>query len=256
MILSATAALAALRLQDAGDWAFLIAGIAVVAFTTSSALKTLVVTRDVRSVVTQVVGVSVRTSIMWVARRSKDYERRDRINAWVAPLLLIGLLCSWLILYLIGYSLIIQADSEVGFSNSIRQSGSSLFTLGFAASHTEQLTLVDFVAAATGPIIIGLLVGYLPALYAAYNRREVDVAVLHARAGEPNWGPEILARHATVYPDASLDALWASWERWAADVGESHSTYRILIHTRSARPNRPLVARFQSHASWPWPLRW
>ena len=59
-----------------------------------------------------------------------------------------------------------------------------------------------------------------------------------ARAGEPNWGPELLARHAMVGMVPQLYDLWPLWERWAAEVGESHTNFPVLIQMRSARPNR------------------
>jgi hypothetical protein len=97
---------------------------------------------------------------------------------------------------------------------------------------------VDFVAAMVGPIVIGLQIGYLPALYAAYNRREAEVTMLDSRAGEPNWGPEILARHASIASLENLSDLFRGWERWAADVSESHSNYPVLISFRSQEPTR------------------
>jgi hypothetical protein len=82
------------------------------------------------------------------------------------------------------------------------------------------------------------MVGYLPSIYASYNRREVAVALLYARGGEPNWGPEIIGRHAIVNSVEELATLWNDWERWAADVAESHVNYPVLIHVRSAQPMR------------------
>ena len=220
------------------DWIFLIAGLAFVFAAASSVMRTLVITRGSRSLVTKLVGGATRTSFRAVARRFKNYYVRDRINTWLAPMDLMFFLFAWLILFLFGFAFILRSDDHNDLVGALREAGSSLFTLGFATSNQTQLTLVDFIAAATGPIVIGLLIGYLPAHYAAYNRREVDVAVLHARAGEPNWGPEILARHAMIDAGETLNVLWTQWERWSADVSESHTTYQMLIHTRSARPNR------------------
>ena len=97
---------------------------------------------------------------------------------------------------------------------------------------------MDFAAALTGPVVIGLQIGYLPALYAAYNRREAEVTLLDSRAGEPNWGPEILARHSSITAVDNLKDLYRDWERWAADVSESHSNYPVLIFLRSQEASR------------------
>jgi len=220
------------------DWLSLIAGISIVAATASSVLRTLVATRGLSSAIAFSAARTVRFILVTIARRTSDYYKRDWIQTWIAPLAIVAMLGTWLFLFLVGYALILNADASIGLGNAIREAGSSLFTLGFATTDRAQLTAVDFFAAATGPIVIGLMIGYLPSLYASYNRREVDVALLNARAGEPNWGPEVLFRHAVVDNLDQLPTLWQAWERWAADVAESHSAYQTLIFMRSARPQR------------------
>ena len=69
-----------------------------------------------------------------------------------------------------------------------------MFTLGFAYTPSAAPTVIDVVAAATGVVVVALQVGYLPTLYAAFNRRETEVTLLLARAGSPPWGPELLLR--------------------------------------------------------------
>ena len=119
--------------------------------------------------------------------------------------------------------------------------GSSLFTLGFAVPAGTAPAVIVFLAAATGLVIIALQIAYLPTLYAAFNRRETAVALLNARGGFPSWGPELLAR--THYGLGSgmstldtMPGLYAQWERWAADVAESHTTYQQLVRFRSPQP--------------------
>jgi hypothetical protein len=57
----------------------------------------------------------------------------------------------------------------------------------------------------------------------------------------PSWGPELLARtHYALGSGAStintLPDLYDQWERWAADIGESHTTYLPLVRFRSPKP--------------------
>jgi len=57
----------------------------------------------------------------------------------------------------------------------------------------------------------------------------------------PSWGPELLSRthYALGSGVSTLDTLpdlYAQWERWAADVAESHTTYLPLVRFRSPRP--------------------
>ena len=84
--------------------------------------------------------------------------------------------------------------------------------------------------------MITLQIAYLPALYAAYNRRETLITLLTSRAGEPAWGPEILVRHQLVGIIDALPDFYASWEQWSAEVSESHTTYPALLLFRSPDP--------------------
>ncbi len=216
----------------------LLAGLVVLVGTTSSVLRNLVVPRRLRSKLTRMVSRVVAAPFRAVAYRSSVYENRDRLLAWAAPITLLAILVTWLLLYMLGYGLLIYASSDLSWSVALREAGSSVFTLGFASTDRGRLTAIDFAAAMTGPIVIGLQVGYLPALYGAYNRREAEVTMLDSRAGEPNWGPEILARHAAVGSLDNLSELYRGWERWAADVSESHSNYPVLIFFRSQQASR------------------
>ena len=233
-------------LNSVSDVLFYVLGVALVVGTASSVVRTLIVTRGINSIIARVLAATPRMVVRTISRQFSSYIRRDSILSWTAPLSILTMLLGWLVLFWLGYTCIVFAASELSFWTAARQSGSSLFTLGFAASGQGELTFVDFVAAATGPIVIGLMIGYLPTLYSAYNRRELSVALLRARAGEPNWGPELLARHSKIGSTQTLEDLWASWEQWAADVSESHATYPILIYTRSSHAYRNWVVALLS----------
>lgn len=213
-------------------------GAVVVVATTSSVLRTLVVPRGLRSRLTSAVTAVCLGLARTLARPVRRYETRDRVLAYAAPLSVVVLFLAWLASYLVGYALILHGLSGLPATVSLREAGSSLFTLGFASTDRGRLTFVDFLAAVTGPAVTSLLIGYLATVYAAYQRRETDVTMLESRAGEPNWGPEILARHAAASTVGNLEDLWAGWERWAADVSESHTNYPVLLHVRSSRPLR------------------
>ncbi len=215
-----------------------VVGLGIVLSVGSSILRTLVVPRGVRSKLSALVLRVTLALFRMVARRTTTYEARDAVLAYAAPVSLIVTLMSWLALLFVGFAFLLFSFSPLDWAASFREAGSSLFTLGFASTDRGQLTVVDFIAAATGPVVVGLLVGYLPSIYASYNRREVDVALLHSRAGEPNWGPEILVRHAIINSTDEMLTLFRGWERWAADIAESHVNYPVLIHVRSAQPMR------------------
>jgi hypothetical protein len=218
-----------------------VAGAFVVLGMTSSVLRTLIVPRGLTSWFAHAVIDTTTETFHRLADLTREYEARDRVLAWGAPAGLILLLGGWLAGYFVGYGLLEYAVTGDTLGHGFRAAGSSLFTLGFVPAHETSSYALDFVAAATGPVVIALQIAYLPTLYSAYNRRETDVTLLESRAGEPAWGPELLARHQLI---ASLDALpplYASWERWSADVSESHTSYPMLVHFRSPQPYRSWI---------------
>lgn len=177
--------------------------------------------------------------VYWAVGRSLgSYERRDRILASQPAVYLMLLLGGWLTSSLLGFALLLW-PYEPDLGTALGESGSSLFTLGFDAHHGGGSTAVDFMAAAAGLTVIALQIAYLPSLYGSYNRRETEVTLLAVRAGEPAWGPELLARtrFGIAGTEDDLPAFYARWERWAAEVAETHSSYPVLLRFRSPAAN-------------------
>ena len=141
-------------------------------------------------------------------------------------------------LLLLGYAAMFWAVTGLDIGTAFRETASSMFTLGFATTPTPGATAIDVLAAGSGLGVVALLIGYLPMLYAAFNRRETLVTLLEARAGAPAWGPELLWRHQRIGILDRIPAFYEEWERWAADVAESHSAYFVLPFFRSPDPLR------------------
>jgi hypothetical protein len=216
-----------------------LAGGLLVLTTWWSVMATLVVPRGRISRITRIIVGGLQTPFRMYAARSRDYPRIDAILVFLGPVTLLGLLLGWLLLFFCGFALLFCA-AGANAALALRDAGSSLFTLGFAVPDTGQLG-ISFAAAASGLIVVALLVGYLPALYGAFNRRETLVTVLASRAGVPTWGPEVLVRHQLVGITDSLPELYAQWETFGADVAESHTNYPTLVYFRSPRPLRSWV---------------
>ena len=172
-------------------------------------------------------------------RLVRSWERRDALLA-SQPIATLGLLlATWLAGFVIGFGLLLWLPGG-HLPGALREAGSSLFTLGFAARTGAGPTVVDFLAAASGLVVVALQIAYLPTLYAAYNRRETQVTLFVPRAGAPAWGPELLARAQMANGVDQLTFIYQDWERWSADVAESHSSYPSLLRFRSPEP----------HSSW------
>jgi hypothetical protein len=220
--------------MNAGDVVVLVAGIMVLVGTLVSIIRVLIVPRAGSSLVTYPMRLS-RATFRGAARLSRSFTTADRILAVSEPVALVVLLSTWLLCTLVGFTLVDYAIDHTGLTAAFSQAGSSVFTLGFALSHGAGSRAVDFIAAGTGLVLVALQIAYLPTLYGAYNRRETLVTLLESRAGAPAWGPELLIRHQLVGAVDNLANLFADWERWAADVAESHTSYPSLLYLRSPR---------------------
>jgi hypothetical protein len=216
-------------------------GLLIVLATWSSVLRTLVIPRGLTSRLTAGVTWLVRKTFDVVAGRFDRYETKDAILVGQGPATLVLLLAVWVLCFLGGFLLMFAGAHGTTAYQAFRESGSSVFTLGSGTARTPLATVVEFVAAATGLVVVALQIAYLPTLYAAFNRRETLVTMLQSRAGAPAWGPELLARHQIVATLDNLPAFYAEWERWAADVAESHTNYPVLILFRSPAPLRSWV---------------
>ncbi|HEY3881506.1 MAG TPA: hypothetical protein VGM12_23185 [Trebonia sp.] len=225
----------------AGRWVAAACGILLVLAGWQSVIGTLIVPRPVGSWLTRWADRIVITVYRAGTRRVTDYRRRDRILATQAAAILVTQLAAWLLIFLAGFTLVLWPSHGRGITAALTEAGSSLFTLGFAEPPGTTPDALVFVAAATGMIVVALQVGYLPALYGAFNRRETEVALLVSRAGVPSWGPELLARQfyalgSGVSTLNTLPDLYRDWERWSADIAESHTTYLPLVRFRSPQP--------------------
>jgi len=223
-------------------WLGFAIGVGVALVTAGSAIRTLVVPRGGTSRIALFVGHTiVRRGFLAMAKRFDDYESRDRILSLSAPLSLLANLLAWLLLFWVGFGLMLWPLVDGDLLTALRESGSSMLTLGYAGTPTFGATLVHFAAAVTGLIAVALQIAYLPTIYSAFNRRENLVTLLQSRAGAPAWGPELLARTALVDLRGELPRLYGAWEEWAADVGESHSNYPVLAFFRSPVPLRSWI---------------
>jgi hypothetical protein len=89
---------------------------------------------------------------------------------------------------------------------------------------------------------LALVIGYVPTIYQAFSRREVNITLLDARAGSPPSAVELLRRHASDHGREALHELLRDWERWSAELLESHLSYPVLCYFRSQHDNQNWLA--------------
>src|SRR2546426_938142 len=116
--------------------------------------------------------------------------------------------------------------------------GQSFFTrgLGGVTPMSRVGRGVTVIEAGVGFGFLALVIGYLPVLYQSFSRREVNITLLDARAGSPPSAEELLRGSWSDHEE--LTALLREWERWSAEVLESHLSFPVLSYYRSQHDNQ------------------
>src|SRR5262249_36778125 len=141
---------------------------------------------------------------------------------------LIGLLAVWALGMIVGFAMINWASgSQVkapdfashGFWTDLYLSGTTFFTLGLG-DVTPSSSIARLIIVIEGGLGFGFLaavIGYLPTIYSAFSRREINITLLDARAGSPPSAGELIRRHAADADSrAAVNDLLMEWERWSA----------------------------------------
>jgi hypothetical protein len=218
-----------------------LAGALLILLTIRSVIRTFVLPRMARDQIVQLVFHNVRRIFDLVAGPRAPYETRDRYLAFFAPVALLVLPVINLALLLTGFALIywgLGLDPEA----AVRQSGSALLTLGFQTASNLPTSLLEFTEAAFGLILVALLIAYLPSMYADFTRRETEVNLLGVRAGTPASSVFMLELAHRIGGMERLDWIWERWERWFAELEETHTTLPALAFFRSPRPGQSWVS--------------
>src|ERR1043165_2568561 len=187
-----------------------------------------------------------------LARRRPPSKKRDRYLSFYGPLSLLMLLTVWAVGLILAFAALqwstgarlYAPDAPATFRTYLYMSGVTFFTLGYGDVYPLDTVgrVLAVIEAGTGFGFLAVVIGYLPVLYQAFSRREVSISMLDARAGTPPTAVELLRRHAQAGKLDSLSALLQDWERWAADLLESHLSYPVLCYYRSQHDNQSWLA--------------
>jgi hypothetical protein len=187
-----------------------------------------------------------------LARHIRQSNRREGFLSFYGPLALILLLVLWAGSLIMGFALLhwtcgshlFDPDGPAGFGTDVYMSGTTFFTLGLGdVTPSDALErVVTVIEAGMGFGILALVISYLPILYQAFSRREVNISLLDARAGSPPSAVELLRRYGQSENLSELGTLLQSWEIWAAELMESHLSYPSLAYFRSQHEHQSWVA--------------
>jgi ion channel len=230
--------------------AAIIAGIVVIAGILLDAFETVVLPRRVTRTHRLTAWFYRNTWVPWTraAQRIESAARREAFLGYFGPLSLILLLILWAFGLIFGFALLqygagehLQLSNEpLTFGAVLYHSGETFFTLGYGditpvSSLARALAVLE---AGMGFGFLGVVIGYLPTIYSAFSRREIEISLLDARAGSPPTAAELLIRFGNCPQQAVLDRILKDWEHWAAEVLESHLSYPVLSFFRSQHNNQ------------------
>lgn len=232
-------------------WSALL-GACLVSFILWDAFETIVLSRRVsrRFRITRVFYRSLWTPWRTAAKRMRPGNRRENALTVFGPLSLILLFAFWAAGLVLSFGLLhwslgteLAAPSGgAGFAVDLYMSGTTFFTLGLGdvTPRTPAARTLTVVEAGLGFGFLALVISYLPLISDAFSRREVAISMLDARAGSPPAAGLVLRRWQEGGED--LRALFRDWERWSAEILESHISFPVLAYFRSQHDEQSWVA--------------
>ena len=194
------------------------------------------------------------TWIPWsaVARRMRAGKRRESYLSIYGPFSLLLLFITWAGGLIFGFALLHWAagSAQVSFRETasfwtdLYMSGTTFFTLGLGdiTPHTRAARFITVLESGTGFGFLAVVISYLPVLYGAFSRREVNISLLDARAGSPPTAAELIRRHARGQSLETLGQFLRGWEAWGAELMESHLSFPVLCFFRSQHDNQSWLA--------------
>jgi hypothetical protein len=223
-----------------------VAGLALVLVTAADAVSTLVTTRRRRGRGWPTQVFYRRTWRAWVALGQRvEPELREGFLAVYGPLSLLGLLVTWVVLLVMGWGAVwwglrSAVTGVDGYLDAVYFAGVGFFTVGFGdLVPTGGLArLLVLLEAFMGLVTMALVIGYLPTLYGAYSRREVQLLSLDDMSDEATTPIGFLEACYASGGGQAVAAAFTDWERWCDEVFDSHTAYPMLALFRSRQPGQ------------------
>jgi Ion channel len=236
----------------------LIAGIVCLFGVLLDAFQTIILPRRAtgRFRLTRLFYIATWKPWVFVVSRIHNARKRETAFSYYGPLSLIVLLVLWAGTMVVGFALIFYSlgspfndgTQPPNLRTDLYVSGTTIFTLGLGdvtprSPVTRELVILE---AGTGFGFLAVVMGYFPVLYSAFSRREVSISLLDARAGSPPTAAELMRRHSYQGADSALSLLLVEWERWSAELLESHISYPFLCYFRSQHTNQSWISALTS----------
>jgi hypothetical protein len=211
----------------------------------SSAIRTVMLPRALPALIARVVFLAtrgvLRAAALWLPSR-----RREDLLSLQGPMGLLAQLATWVILVAVSFAAMLWAAggspaSLAGVGEALRESGSSLTTLGLIHPYRLAGEALAYVEAAVGLVLLALVITYLPTIYGTFSRREALVSKLSVRAGSPPTATGLLSQSWRLGRFDLMEEVWDLWEDWFIEVGETHTSFPQLSFYRSTRASTSWV---------------
>jgi hypothetical protein len=229
-----------------------VAGIAIFLFVIWDAFEAIILPRRVTRKFRLARFYYQFTWLTWrfYARLISSKKRRETFLGFYGPISLLVLIGVWACGLILGFALMqygagsaINVAGIPSFYTDLYLSGTTFFTLGLG-DVVPRSGLSRFLVVVESGIGFGFLaavIGYLPFIYGAFGERETEIVLLDARAGTPPTAGELLLRHSFPGGNQALQGLFRDWERWSAQLLESHLSYPLLAYFRSQHDNQSWI---------------
>jgi hypothetical protein len=191
----------------------------------------------------------------WLAQNTlAKSKRRSAFLSAFGPLSLLSIFAIWVVGLVTGFALLLwgledavfinAGNGPVGIATYFYLSGTTFFTLGYgdvtpATAAGRALAVTE---SGLGFGFLAAILSYLPAIFQAYSRREVNISLLDARAGSPPSAAQLILRAARNDSMNALDPFLGEWERWAAELLEGQLSFPVLALYRSQHDNQSWLA--------------
>jgi Ion channel len=189
----------------------------------------------------------------WIASKIKTASRQQNFMGYFGPLSLIVLLAFWGAGLIFGFALVQYgtgaheqlSNEPITFGRILYHSGETFFTLGYGdilptSGFSRALSVIE---CGMGFAFLGIVIGYIPVVYSAFSRRELQISLLDARSGSPPSAAELLVRLTGRTEDPGveqgvLDEVLRDWEVWSGELLEAQISYPVLTFFRSQHSNQ------------------
>jgi hypothetical protein len=175
----------------------------------------------------------------------------DTMLGLYGPFGLLLNLALWVLGMVVGYAALQWAGSSrltvghgVSFGQDLYFSAATIVSSGTGnlSAHTSYARVIQVMDAASGLLVLAIVIGYLPALFQAYSKREATVSQLDARAGSPPSAGRLVIRATRRGGWPAINDYLGEWETWTAELMETHLSYPILASYRSQHVNQSWLA--------------